>query len=106
MFVFCPFLVKLCWILFPELIIVEGSGLNNFVGIVALQLTFISDLSFCALKRVKSRVYSLFLTIFSQTLRDTIFRSKHCRGIRFEQFCRYCYPPAAFISDLTVLAKI
>ena len=50
MFVFDHFLVKLCGTLFSELSMVEGSGLNKFVGIVAFQLTFISDLTISAIR--------------------------------------------------------
>ena len=47
---FFTILVKLCGMLFSELSIVEGSGLNNFVGIVALHLTIISNLTVLAIR--------------------------------------------------------
>ena len=96
MFVFRPVLVNLCGRLSRELSIVEVSGLNHFLAPAILQLTYISVLSFCARKRVEIRVYMFVFYHFSQTLRDAIFRTKHCRGIRFEQFCRYCCPPVVF----------
>ena len=51
---------NLCGRLSRELSIVETSGLNHFVAPVTLQMTYISELIFCACKSAECRIFKPF----------------------------------------------